>query len=152
MEEKKKFKDTQIGKFLKDKAPVLLDKVGDILPSKGAFGILKNIISKDVNLTPEDKESALKLIEFDLQEIQEITKRWEVDTNQDAWLPKNIRPLTLATLMLFMIFVVIADSQTTFNFDVKDGYIKLLESLLITVVVAYFGSRGVEKFQKIKKS
>jgi hypothetical protein len=150
--ERKKFKDTKIGKFLKDKAPKILETVGDVLPDKGALGVLKNLISKDDTLTPEEREHALKLIEFEIQEIQEITKRWTVDTTSDGWLPKNIRPLVLAFLMVFMSFVIITDSQTTFNFDVKEGYIRLLESLLITVVVAYFGSRGVEKWQKIKKN
>jgi len=43
---KKKIKDTAIGKFLKDKAPKVLDVVGDILPSSGTLGIIKNVISK----------------------------------------------------------------------------------------------------------
>ena len=54
---KKKLKDTVIGKFLKDKAPKVLDVVGDILPSSGALGVIKNVISKDPDLTPEEKEA-----------------------------------------------------------------------------------------------
>ena len=37
------------------------------------------------------------------------------------------------------------------DFEVKDTYITLLSSLLLTVIVAYFGSRGIEKYHKIKK-
>ena len=36
-------------------------------------------------------------------------------------------------------------------FAVDAGWVDLLKSLLITVYVAYFGSRGVEKFKKISK-
>ena len=42
---KKKLKDTGIGKFLKEKAPKVLDAIGDILPSNGTLVIIKNVIS-----------------------------------------------------------------------------------------------------------
>ena len=51
----KKLKDTKIGLLLKEKAPKILDLIGDVLPSSGTMGILKNIISKDPDLTPEEK-------------------------------------------------------------------------------------------------
>jgi hypothetical protein len=44
---KKKFKDTKIAAFLKNKAPGILNMVGDILPTNGALGVVKNLISKD---------------------------------------------------------------------------------------------------------
>jgi len=59
---KKKFKDTKVGKFLKEKAPALLNTVGEFLPDQGGLGIVKNIISGDKDMGPEDKEMALKLI------------------------------------------------------------------------------------------
>ena len=39
--DKKKFKDTKIGAFLKNKAPKILNAVGDILPDNGTYGIVK---------------------------------------------------------------------------------------------------------------
>jgi hypothetical protein len=51
----KKLKDTKIGLLLKEKAPKILELIGDVLPSNGTMGILKNIISKDPDLTPEEK-------------------------------------------------------------------------------------------------
>ena len=53
---KKKLKDTGIGKFLKEKAPKVLDAIGDILPSNGTLGIIKNVISQQPDLTPQEKE------------------------------------------------------------------------------------------------
>lgn len=152
MKEKKKFRDTKIGKFLKDKAPGLLSVVVDILPDKGGLGIIKNIISKSPEMTAADKEHALKLLEFEMQEIQEVTKRWDLDSTSDSWLSKNIRPLVLAYLMFFMSVIIVTDSVEGWSFDVKDGYITLIESLLLIVVVAYFGSRGVEKYRRIKNN
>ena len=55
----KKFKDTKVGKFLKEKAPGILNKVGDVLPNNGVLGIVKNLITNDVELTPQDKDCLL---------------------------------------------------------------------------------------------
>ena len=39
----KKIKETGLGKWLKNKAPNVLDVVGDFLPDQGALGIVKNL-------------------------------------------------------------------------------------------------------------
>ena len=67
----------------------------------------------------------------------------------DSWLSKNTRPLSLIFLTLSMVFLILLDSFD-WGFNVAEGWVNLLQSLLITVYVAYFGSRGAEKFQKIK--
>jgi len=64
---KKKFKDTKIGIFLKEKAPDILDKIGDVLPDKGAIGVIKNIISKNDTLSEEDKQKAIELLNHELE-------------------------------------------------------------------------------------
>ena len=63
----KKFKDTKIAAFLKDKAPAILDGIGNILPDQGGFGLVKNLITSDDTIEPEDKEKAMKLLELDIQ-------------------------------------------------------------------------------------
>ena len=57
----KKFKDTKLGKFLKDKAPNILNIVGNVLPDKGVLGIVKNLVDSEPNLTPEEKQQIHKL-------------------------------------------------------------------------------------------
>ena len=69
----------------------------------------------------------------------------------DSWLSKNVRPMTLIFLTIFMTFIIISDSKTLWEFEVKESYIKLLETLLFAVYLAYFGSRGVEKYKKLSK-
>ena len=46
-----------------------------------------------------------------------------------------------------MIFILLDGFDIAFGIDT--GWIDLLKSLLITVYVAYFGSRGAEKFKSI---
>ena len=86
MSDKKKFKDTKVGKFLSKAAPGILGTVGDVLPDSGVLGVVKNLISKDEALPPEDKEKAMKLLEMDIIEMQEVSKRWASDMQSDSWL------------------------------------------------------------------
>jgi hypothetical protein len=146
---KKKFKETKVGAFLTEKAPDLLDTVGEFLPDKGGLGILKNIITQDDLMPTKDKETALKLLEQDIAEMNNISARWESDMSSDSWLSKNTRPMTLIYLTLAMTIFIVLDS--TVLLEIKTGWVSLLEALLITVYVAYFGSRGAEKITKIKK-
>ena len=147
---KKKFAETKVGKFLKEKAPAVLDSIGHILPDQGGLGIVKNIITSDNTIEPQDKEEALKLLELDIMEMQNVSTRWNSDMKSDSWLSKNTRPLTLIYLTLASTLLIVLDSFHT-RFDVDSAWVELLKTLLITVYVAYFGSRGAEKIQKIRK-
>jgi hypothetical protein len=147
---KKRFKDTKVGGFLTKVAPGILGIAGDILPDAGVLGIVKNLIQKDKTLPPEDKEKALKLLEQDIVEMEEVSKRWESDMKSDSWLSKNTRPISLIFLTLSMVLLILLDSFE-WGFHVSEGWVSLLQTLLVTVYVAYFGSRGAEKFQSIKK-
>ena len=147
---KKKFKDTKVGKFLTTVAPNIVGGVGDVLPNSGVLGIVKNLISKDQTITVEDKEKALKLLEQDMVEMQEVSKRWSSDMKSDSWLSKNTRPMTLIFLTISLVILILLDSFKI-PFEISTGWVDLLKSLLITVYVAYFGSRGAEKFQTIRK-
>ncbi len=150
---KKKFKDTKVGAFLTKTAPGIIGTVGDVLPDQGLFGVVKNLIQKepDIVLPPEDKEKALKLLELDVIEMQEVSKRWESDMKSDSWLSKNTRPMSLIFLTISMVLLIILDSFE-WGFNVSEGWVSLLQTLLVTVYVAYFGSRGAEKFQTIRKN
>jgi len=144
---KKKFKDTKVGKFLLGKSGII-DVITNILPDQGVLGMVKNLIDKDQELTPQDKETALKLLEQDMVEMQEISKRWESDMTSDSWLSKHTRPMTLIFLTVSLVVFILLDGLSI-EFGISSEWINLLKSLLITVYVAYFGSRGVEKFKSI---
>jgi len=147
--EKKKLRETKVGAFLASKAPMLLKKIGEVLPDKGGLAIVKNLITSDNKIKAIDKEQAMKLIEQDLVEMENVSKRWDSDMNSDSWLSKNTRPLTLMYLTLASTILIIIDSFHTM-FDVDIAWVELLKTLLITVYVAYFGSRGAEKITNNK--
>tara|TARA_B110001450_G_scaffold249175_1_gene266246 strand:- start:362 stop:811 length:450 start_codon:yes stop_codon:yes gene_type:complete len=146
----KKFNETKIGAFLASKAPKVLSALGDILPNQGTLGIVKNLISSDTKIKAVDKEKAMKLIELDMQELKEVSSRWRSDMKSDSWLSKNTRPLALIFLTASAVFMMAVDSFHL-QFQVDEAWINLLKTLLVTVYVAYFGSRGAEKITKINK-
>jgi len=146
----KKFKETKVGAFLANKAPKILDAIGDVLPDQGTLGVVKNIITSDDNIEPADKETAMKLLELDIQEMKDVSSRWRSDMKSDSWLSKNTRPLTLIYLTFSSTILMIIDSFHTM-FSVDEAWVSLLKTLLVTVYVAYFGSRGAEKITKINK-
>jgi hypothetical protein len=136
-------KGTKVGNFLrsinfKDVAAVVGSVVsGDI---KGAVNILTN----SGDLSPQQLQMALKELEMDVVEMQEVTKRWESDMNSDSWLSKNIRPLSLAFLTASLFIYIVLDSSLE-GFKINSMWIDLLSSLLLLVYGGYFGMRSVEK-------
>ena len=147
---KKKFKETRVGKFLSIAAPNILNAASDLLPDAGVLSMVGKLIKGDNVITPKDKEEALKLLEMDIVEMQEISKRWDSDMSSDSWMSKNTRPMTLIFLTVSSLILIVLDSLNI-DFGVSNEWIELLKSLLITVYVAYFGSRGVEKFKYISQ-
>ena len=88
---KKKFKNTKVGQFLTEKVPSILGIAGELLPDAGVLGMVKSLIEKEPALSPVDKEHALKLLEQDMVEMQEVSKRWEADMTSDSWLSKKYK-------------------------------------------------------------
>ena len=148
---KKKFKDTRVGKFLSKAAPKILNGVSDLVPDAGILKLVGGLISKDDVLTPKDKEEALKLLELDIIETQEVSKRWSSDMSSDSWLSKNVRPMMLIFLTISTWLLILMDSLNI-EFAVGIEWIDLLKSLLIVVYVSYFGSRGIEKYKYISQN
>ena len=152
-EYKEKKGKTRVGNFLKSikgVAPEVLNLVGNVT----GMDMLKNLgnaIKNDPIMSEDDKATAQELLKLDISEMEEVTKRWSSDMVSDSWLSKNIRPIVLAWLVIFVSLFAVVDSIDTIDFTVEAAWITLFSTLLVTVIVSYFGSRGVEKYQKIKK-
>ena len=145
MSDKKKIKDTKLGAWLADKAPGILSLVGDLLPDKGALGIVKNLIDKDPKV---DSKEAQRIIDAEVRFQENVTERWKADMGGDVKLAKLIRPVTLIALMSMFMLTMVADSMDLWPFNVKDSYVSLLEVLMLTAFGAYFAGRTIEKVKK----
>ena len=92
MADKKKLRDTAVGRWLKEKAPKVLDAVGDAIPDSGVLGVVKRLIDNEPGLSPEQR------LEFDKIKHQQemnaqdnVSRRWEADMSSDVKLAKLIR-------------------------------------------------------------
>ena len=115
----KKIKETGLGKWLANKAPKVLDVVGDFLPDQGALGIVKNLIDKDPEV---DTEAGMAAVDAEVQFQNNVSERWKADMGSDVKLAKLIRPLTLICLMGMFMLSMVFDSVDTLPFNVKDSY------------------------------
>lgn len=138
----KKIKDTGLGKWLKEKAPSVLDTVGDLLPDQGALGLVKNLLDQEPDISPEEAKAR---VEAEIAYQNNVTERWKADMGSDVKIAKYIRPVTLISLMAMFMATMVADSLDNLPFNVKDSYVSLLEILMLTSFGAYFAGRTIEK-------
>ena len=137
-----KIKDTKLGDWLKEKAPGILDTVGDLLPNQGGLGIVKNLLDRDPDVSPEEAKA---IVDAEIAYQSNVTERWKADMESDVKLAKVIRPSMLIALVVVFIAIMFLDSLDNQPFNVKDSYVSLLEVLMLTVFGAYFAGRTVEK-------
>ena len=116
--------------------------VGKVLPQAGK-------IIDDLHTSKEEKMAARQKLEELLvsaeQEAQkEVSARWDADLKSDAWLPKNIRPLTLIFLTVVFVVISVFDGNIG-QFSITDAYVPVYQTLLMVVYSAYFAGRSIEK-------
>jgi len=122
--------------------------------SSGATELVKGVggVIDELHTSEEEKLAAeLKVKElisnYEVEMEKTITDRWKADMNSDSWLAKNIRPMTLAFLVISTVLMIFIDAGTI-NFIVEEKWTDLLQLVLITVIGAYFGGRSLEKVKK----
>lgn len=143
--EKKKFKDTKVGVFLKDKAPDIIDTVGDLLPDAGVLGVAKNLIKMSDKLTPEEKE----LLTEDLAQMYEM----EVKDRESARLReveiskagKHDYLFTLTGLIglgvfCFIVYAIVFLQIPDSNKEIWIHLIGISEGVVLSIFGYYFGS------------
>ena len=140
-----KIKDTSLGKWLKEKAPNVLDVAGDMLPDSGMLGVVKNLLDNTTDIDPAEIQAR---VEAEVQFQNNVTERWKADMGGDVKLAKYIRPVTLIALMGMFMATMVMDSLDNLPFNVKDSYVSLLEILMLTSFGAYFAGRTIEKSRK----
>ena len=118
---------------------------------KSLVGDASEIIDNVVTTKEEKMElkNAMKkmLLDSEVELQKTVTERWKADMASDSWLSKNIRPLTLAFLLISTVLLIFIDAGFI-DFEVKNSWVDLLQLVMISVVGAYFGGRSLEKIKK----
>jgi hypothetical protein len=129
---------------------------GDLVKDIG--GVVDSLITSDeerMTLGNEIKKAELnynlesKRIDADLtkSEDENTTKRW-VSDNENA-VTRLVRPAGLVYMLVVFTAVMFTDGNIG-NFKINSAYVPIIETLLTTMIIAYYGSRGVEKMVKYK--
>ena len=147
MSNKKKFKDTTVGKMLLGAAGLINPTLGSVLqgvpsPKEAIAEIGKSKISND------DKIKLQQLI-YDQQnkEMDSVTDRWKADMNSvnSGWLSKNVRPLVLIWCIVVFSLAGILDSVNSIDFQINSLWNDTFEKVMLAVVFSFFGGRTFEK-------
>ena len=108
---------------------------------------VNNLVDNIVTTDEEREQLKIKFeqifLEAKANAEEQITRRWEADAKA-GWLPANIRPLTLAFLVVSTVLLIFIEGGLI-DFEVKENWIDLLQLVLITVIGAYLGGRSIEK-------
>lgn len=143
--DKKKFKDTKVGVFLKDKAPDILETVGDLLPDAGVLGVAKNLIKMSDKLSPEEKE----LLTADLAQMYEMevkdrdsARTREVEISKAG---KHDYLFTLTGLIglavfCFIVYAIAFLQIPEANKEIWIHLIGISEGVVLSIFGYYFGS------------
>ena len=89
-------------------------------------------------------EATLKANEQANEAEAQITERWKSDN--EHFITRLVRPVSYAWVILLFSVIIIGD--TNWGFVIKEAYVPVMETLLVTMTVAYFGGRTFEKFKK----
>jgi|TARA_B100000035_G_scaffold247320_1_gene215999 hypothetical protein len=141
----KKIKDSKIGKFLAEKVPHVLDLVGDVLPEQGTLGIVKNLISKDPDLTPEEKQEIHnRLVEFYKLEVEDrdSARQREVEmvkAGSDDWMMNFTGVVGLGGFVLLLVAIVFIEVPVH-NKELMIHTTGIVEGIVLSIVGYYFGS------------
>jgi hypothetical protein len=149
--EKKPFKESTLGKMLLGAATLINPTLGSVLEGITSPGDAIAAITKS-DISQEDKIKLQTLI-FDQQnkEMEAVTNRWLADSISDSWLSKNVRPLVLIWCIVIFTFAGIVDSIDGVPFTISELWNNTFESVMMAVVLAYFGGRTTEKATNLFK-
>lgn len=153
---KKKFKETQLGIFLKDKAPILLDKVADFLPDKGLLGIVKNIIDTDPEakkeyeaMSPQDKLAFEKLqTDYNLEVFKlEQADKHSAREREKAYVQAGLTDymfiatgITALSCFVLMVVSVIFWPQQLKDNPLFHQLMGVIEGVSMTMFTYYYGT------------
>ena len=143
----KKIKDTKVGQWLKEKAPAVLNVVGDLLPDQGYLGIVKNLLSSDPDVTPE-QEAEFEQMAFELEAADRASARnREVElakaTGKTDWM-MVITGIVGLVSFLFTIYAVVYIENVREN-DLFIHLMGMIEGVVIGNIFAYYYGASVKK-------
>jgi hypothetical protein len=159
MSKGKPFKETKLGSWLKDKAPKVLDVIGDVLPDKGLLGVVKNLIDKE-DIPPEQKLEFEKMLQDYERELYSL----EVEDRSSARIreteiTKSLGHIDYITYFLciagilvffFIVWHLVKEEMPDQNRELLYHTIGIIEGIIISIYSYYFGSSAGSRVKDMR--
>lgn len=81
---------------------------------------------------------------------KELTARLQADMSSDNWLAKSVRPIGFLVWTIVVLMMIFLDGNLG-AFEIKAAYLPLIETVYVSYLAFYVGSRGVEKTIRVWK-
>jgi len=143
-------KGTFFGNLLRGAVKISKPLTGGILNAIATGNPLEVVkaVTGSKEHTKEDKELMLADIQKDVERERELTKRWELDSKSQDWLPRNIRPLVVANFTILIDIVILS---SMWGKPLGEAYLPILMTMGVTVIGGYFTLREYGKAKMIQK-
>lgn len=157
----KPLKDTKLGKWLKEKAPKVLETVGDIIPGRDPFEVIADLVKKSPDVPPEQKLEFTKMqyefetewLKIDMQDRASARSR-ETDfvksTGHIDWMMTITGSLILMSF-IGLLYVITFKEIPAKNEHLVINAIGVIEGLVGLVVGYYYGSSAGSRIKDMKK-
>ncbi len=139
--DKKKFKDTKVGKFILSKLPNFVSKT---LPDSGVLGVVKNLIDADENLTAEEKQQyhreIVEIYELEVAD-RDSARRREVDVAKYGRTDYMFVITGLVGLLVFcfLVYSIVFLEIPERNKEVFIHLVGIAEGIVLSIFGYFFG-------------
>lgn len=142
-----------------DLAETVGNVIDELVTSEEEMGLTEN--QKLKIQTAFEVEMRSLLVKLDKQQAEheenlegELTERLKLDMKSDSRLSKNVRPVALifmtVTVSVLAFFTVFDSDLTQMQLQALEKWVPFFSTLMMVIYGFYFGSRGIEKIQKIR--
>lgn len=125
----------------------VVDSIGNAIDSLVTSDEEKLILSN--KLAEEMNKFKVSMEDKSLEYEKTVTDRWKSDN--EHIITRLVRPLSYMFVLFLFAIMVLFDGNKG-EFSITESYIPVIETLLVTMTVALFGSRGAEKTMKYFKT
>jgi uncharacterized protein YacL len=144
---KKKFKETALGKFVISKVPDALELVGDLLPDQGVMGVVKRLVDKtpDVQIAPEDKaaihDKITELYALETADRDSARKREASIKKAGGFdIMFNLTGVVGLAIFTFMVYAITSMEIPHENKEIWIHLIGITEGIVLSIFGYFFGS------------
>lgn len=130
-----------------------MNKLGLLLKgllSGAKEAVASGSVSTLANLIDEYKLTDEEIMNEEAEYEEQLTQRLQADMASDNWLAKSVRPVGFMIWTVVVLIMIFADGNLG-AFEIKEAYLPLIETVYVSYLAFYVGSRGVEKTIRVWK-